>query len=167
MASSLSSSAEKGPASLTTVETSRLIVTQPGKLQELTSLLETFENFSARVSERTGEDRSGDLGGAGSSGTGSAGTTGVTARDLAIQNLPTSQVMQEKLVTHIRAETKRLERLAKKLGHSSQPGAAHRLNELYAKIRHMNAMIYDILEASMEVLKRLFIRVFIDNQTIL
>ncbi len=33
--------------------------------------------------------------------------------------------------------------------------------------RRLNALIRDILEASMEVLKRFFVRVFIDQQPIL
>lgn len=167
MANTTSSSAEKGLNSINPVETSRLIVRQPGKLQELTSLLETFENLSARVSERTGEDRSGDMGGAGMGTGGRQGLQGATARDIAIKNIPAPAIMQQKLATHIRKETMKLEHLARAVARSSAPGSAHKLNSLYAKIRRMNAMIHDMLEASMEVLKRLFIRVFIDNQPIL
>ena len=168
MANSLSSSADKKMGALTSVETSRLIVRQPGKLQELTNLLETFENFSARVSERSGEDRSGDLGGAGAAATGGAqGTQGTTTRDLALKNIPAAEVMKGRLTQHIRQETRKLERLAAKVARSSDPGAAHKLNELYAKIRRLNSLVYDILEASLEVLKRFFVRVFIDNQPIL
>ena len=167
MANALSSSADRGLTSMTSVESSKLIVRQPGKLQELTSLLETFENFSARVSERTGEDRSGDLGGAGAGSTGQQGSQGASARDLAIKNIPIPKIMQEKLTQHIRQETKKLERLARTVARSSAPGAAHTLNDLYAKIRRLNALICDILEASIEVLKRFFVRVFIDHQPIL
>ncbi len=169
MGNALSSSTDKGYSSIKSLETSRLIVRQPGKLQELTNLLETFENFSARVSERTGEDRSGDLGGAGAgpAAGGTQGTQGTSTRDLAIQNIPVVAVMQEKLTKHIRQETARLEKLARRVAHSSAPGSAHTLNELYAKIRRLNSMIYDLVEASIEVLKRLFIRVFIDQQPIL
>lgn len=168
MSPALSSSADKGLTSMKSVETGRLIVRQPGKLQELTNLLETFENLNTRVSERTGEDRSGDLGGAGAGATGGQqGTQGVTARDLAIQNVPVPGIMQKKLTQHIRAETRKLERLAQQVSRSTAPGSAHKLNELYAKIRRLNSLVYDILEASMEVLKRFFVRVFIDNQPIL
>ncbi len=167
MANITSSSAEKGLTTLKAVETSRLIVRQPGKLQELTSLLETFENLSARVSERTGEDRSGDMGGAGTGVAGTQGVQGTSARDLAIKNIPAPAIMQQKLATHIRKETIKLERLARAVARSSAPGSAHKLNALYAKIRRLNAMIHDMLEASVEILKRLFIRVFIDNQPIL
>lgn len=150
------------------VETARLIVRQPERLQELTNLLETFENFNSRVSERTGEDSSGDLGGVGAgSATGSQqGTYGSSARDLAVQNIPSAEVMHNKLERHIRQETRRLEKLARTVARLSAPGSAHKLNELYAKIRRLHALIHDILDASIEVLKKLFIRVFIDQQPI-
>lgn len=169
MANSLSSSADKKMGSMNSVETSRLIVRQPGKLQELTNLLETFENLSARVSERSSEDRSGDMGGAGAGAAAGSqqGTQGATARDLAIKNIPVAAIMKGRLTQHIRQETRRLEKLADKVARSSAPGSAHTLNELYAKIRRLNSLVYDILEASVEVLKRFFVRVFIDNQPIL
>lgn len=167
MANALSSSADR-LSSAKSIETARLIVRQPGKLQELTNLLETFENLNARVSERTGEDRSGDLGGAGTGAAGGQqGTQGVSARDLAIQNIPAVDIMQKKLAQHIHQEAQKLETLARTVSRSPAPGSAHKLNELYAKIRRLHALIYDILEASIEVLKRLFIRVFIDQQPIL
>lgn len=167
MGSALSSSADKGMSSITSMETSRLIVRQPGKLQELTNLLETFENLSARVSERSSEDRSGDLGGGAGATGGQQGTQGASTRDQAIKNIPAIAVMQEKLVSHIRQEAKRLEKLTHKVARSSDPGSAHTLNELYAKIRRLHSMVYDILQASMDVVKRFFVRVFIDNQPIL
>jgi hypothetical protein len=148
------------------METSRLVVRQPSKLKELTNLLETFENLNARVSERTGEDRSGDMGGGTGMTSGQQGTQGTSARDQAIKKIPAAAVMQEKLTRHIKQESKKLERLARTVARSSAPGSAHHLNELYARIRHLNALIHDLLEASLEVLKRLFIRVFIDQQSI-
>ena len=167
MGNALSASADK-ISSMKSIETGKLIVRQPGKLQELTNLLETFENLNARVSERTGEDRSGDLGGAGSGATaGQQGTQRTSARDLAIKNIPVAAIMKEKLTKHIHAEAKNLEKLARRVSRSSAPGSAHKLNELYAKIRRLNSLIQEILEASIEVLKRLFIRVFIDQQPIL
>lgn len=168
MGNALSSSADKLSASKS-IETARLIVRQPGKLQELTNLLETFENLNMRVSERTGEDRSGDLGGAGVGAAtgGQQGTQGTTARDLAIKNIPIAAIMQKKLTQHIQQETRRLEKLARTVSRSSAPGSAHKLNELYAKIRRLNALIHDILQASIDVLKRFFVRVFIDQQPIL
>ncbi len=162
-----SSSPEKGLTTVKTIETSKLVVRQPSKLAELTSLLETFENLNARVSEKTGEDRSGDMGGAG----GSSGTQGddsaVSARDLAISQIPAPALMRKQLETHIRHEMHSLEQKAKSAARNRQPGGAHNLNELYAKIRHLNALLTTILEASIDIVKRFFVRVFIDKQPIL
>ena len=167
MASSLSSSAERSP-SIHSVETKRLIVGQPAKMVELNKLLDTFDNLSARVGERTSEDSSGDLGGAGAGATaGQQGAQGKSARDLAIQKIPMPEIMQQKLALHIRQETRRLERLARQAARRTGPGSAHQLNAVYAKIRRLHALVYEILDASLEVLKRLFVRVFIDQQPIL
>lgn len=168
MSNAISSSTDRF-SQTKSIENARLIVRQPGKLQELTNLLETFENLNARVSERTGEDKPGDLGGAGAGSAtgGQKGTQVVSARDIAIQNLPSMEIMQKKLGRHIHHEAQKLEKLALTISRSSAPGSAHRMNELYAKIRRLHALIYDILESSIEVLKRLFIRVFIDQQPIL
>ena len=161
-------SPEKAPVSLLSAETSKLIVRQPGKLKELNNLLETFENLNARVSERTGEDASHDLGGAGAGATGGTqGTQGTSARDQAIKNIPVATVMKQKLTQHVRQETRKLEKLARAVARSSAPGSAHKLNALYAKIRRLNSVIREILDASLEVLQRFFIRVFIDQQPIL
>ena len=166
MGNSVSGSAEAG-SSVKAMEAGKLIVHRPAKITELTNLLETFENLNARVSETTGEDRSGDLGGAGAATGGQQSTQGVSPRDQAIQKVPGALVMRQRLTQHIEQEARKLERLAKAAARSTRPGAAHTLNELYAKIRRLHAMIAEILEASIEVLKRLFIRVFIDNQPIL
>ena len=162
--------AEQRVSTMKSVETSKLIVRQPAKLAELSKLLETFENLSARVGERVGEDTSHDLGGAGA-GAGAAGQAAAgkaTARDLALRAVPTvPAVLQQRLARHIRQETRKLERMARAVSRSNAPGSAHKLNELYAKIRRLNALVREILHASIEVLKRLFVRVFIDNQPIL
>lgn len=150
------------------VERSRLIVAQPKQLKELGQLLDTIEGLSQRVSEQQGEDRSSDMGAAGGMvGAGTAGTTGVSPRDLAIANLPVEAIMQHKLEQHIRAEVKKLSREARRLSRQGKPGAAYALNNLYSRIRRLNALISEILEASYEVLKRLFIRVFIDKQSVM
>ena len=56
---------EKGTGLSTGVETSKLVVSQPKKLEHLLEDLKTIEVFTSRVSERTGEDRSQDMGTAG------------------------------------------------------------------------------------------------------
>ena len=167
MAHALSSSADKGILTARSPETARLVVKQPAKMAELNKLLETFENLNARVSERSGEDASHDLGGAGTGTGGQQSGQQISPRDLAIRNMPAQAVLQKKLTRHIRAETRKLEQLARAAARSSQPGAAFTLNELYAKIRRLNSLFSEILQASVDVLRRLFVRVFIDNQPIL
>ena len=170
MGNAVTSSADTGLSGPRGIEKSRLIVRQPSKLKELTNLLETFENLNARVSERVGEDVSQDLGGAGAGAGatgGQQGTQGSSARDQAIKNIPVAAIMQQKLTKHVQAETRKLEKLARTVAQSSAPGAAHKLNALYAKIRRLNSLIREILEASIEVLQRFFVRVFIDQQPIL
>ncbi len=168
---STSSSPETDLALSTSVETSKLIVTQPAKMRELNDLLMTFESFSNKVSEQSGEDRSGDLGGAGSgTGTkGAAATKGQSARDLAIAAVATDPlVLQKQIQTHIKQEVEVLSKQAKALAHTSnKPGAAHQLNNIYARIRRLNSLLASILEASYDVLKRIFVRVFIDKQPVL
>jgi len=143
-----------------------LIVEQPHKLE---GLLETISLLDS-ISERVGEDKSGDMGdGGGSTGKrddGSAG--GQSARDLAIANLADEKVLRKQLAQHIEREVKTLSkqvhRAAKRI---SKPGNAHKLNELYARIRRLNSLLSSLVEASYDVVKRLFIRVFIDKQPIL
>jgi hypothetical protein len=158
---------EKGTNTLTNVEKAKLIVSQPAKLQELNLLLESFENLNMRVGEKTGEDRSGDLGASGAgTGQGTA-ATGQSARDLAIKNLPAATVMQKKLTSHIQKEVQNLQHEAIRLSATGRPGGAFKLNEIYARIRRLNVLLTEIFHASMEALQRLFVRVFIDKQPIL
>ncbi len=159
-------SPEKGLTTVRSIESSKLTVRQPAKLAELTSLLETFDNLSQRVSETTGEDRSGDMGGAGGGAT-AGGQTGQSARDLAIARMPAEAGMRTQLESHIRKEMHQLENQAKAFVGSTTPGSAHKLNELYARIRRLNALLNQIVEASLDLLRRLYIRVFIDSQPIL
>ncbi len=171
MTQQLKSGAESGISSMKSVESNKLIVSQPAKLQELNNILQTFESFNARVSERTGEDRSGDMGGGGGQMTGGSGQgddTQVSPRDAAIARMPTeAKVLQKELSSHIRKETRKLERLAERVSRSTAPGSAHKLNVIYGKIRRLNSLVSELLESSLDVLKRLFIRVFIDKQPIL
>ncbi len=162
------SSPEKGLTTIRSIESSKLVVRQPAKLAELTSLLETFDNLSQRVSETTGEDRSSDMGGGGgTAGAGTGGQTGQTARDIAIGKIPEPVLMRKQLESHIEKEMHTLEREAKAIMGSSVPGSAHKLNEIYARIRRLNALLNQIIEASLDLLRRLYIRVFIDSQPIL
>lgn len=160
-------SPEHGLNSTKSIETNNLIVHQPAKMKELGELLTTFENLNQRVSEVGGEDRSGDLGDAGQGAAQSGGVRQISPRDQAIDAIPAPAVIRHQLHEHISQEVKKLRKQARHLGRASRPGSAYRLNELYAKIRRLNALLGDILEASYEVLKRLFIKVFIDRQPVL
>jgi len=138
-----------------------LVVAQPQKLE---GLLETIDLLE-RVSERIGEDRSGDLGAAGGTGKSGSAQAGQSARDKAIANLPVPEMMRKQLTKHIEKEVKVLQREVRRAARRiSKPGSAYKQNELYAQIRRLNALLAHILEASIEVLERLFIRIFIDKQ---
>ena len=163
-------SPEKASGALRSVETQKLIVRQPAKLAELGKLLETFDNLNLRVSERLGEDTSQDLGGAGAGG-GTAGAgqgdDAVSPRDLAIRNMPAPDIVRQKLEQHIQKEVKDLDKLARRTASMHKPGSAFRLNELYARMRRLQGLLAEIVEASFELLQRMFVRVFIDKQPIL
>ncbi len=164
----LNQSPDTGLVATRSVETNKLIVRQPAKLAELSKLLETFDNLNARVGERTGgpaQDWSSG-GGGGQAGAGQ-GDDGVSPRDKAIAAIPSPMIVKERLEKHIEKEIQKLEREAQAAATSHKPGAAFKLNEIYAKIRKMNSLLAHILEAAEDLLKRLFIRVFIDKQPIL
>lgn len=159
-------SLEKGLSAPRSVETSKLIVRQPSKLAELSKLLETFDNLDARVGERVGEDRSGDLGGGTGATGGQQGDDATSPRDKAIQAMPVPAMQRQRLEAHIHKEMQKLSHQASSLARSSKPGAAYKLNNLYSRIRRLNSLLTELLEAAEEVLRRLFIRVFIDHQSI-
>jgi hypothetical protein len=91
---------------------------------------------------------------------------GTSARDHALANLPVPAQMQKQLEAHIRAEVKELRKQTKLIIRSRKPGSAYAYAQMYAKIRHLNALLAEILEASYDVVKRLFVKVFIDKQAI-
>jgi hypothetical protein len=138
--------------------------------QPLTEFLEAMNTLEVgKVSEQMGEDRSGDMGGGGGGAMQASGqqTSGTSARDLAIANLPAPEKMQKELAVYIRKEVKKLRKQANSVAKLNRAGAPFQTNELYARMRRLNALFSDLMEASYEVLKRLFIRVFIDKQAIL
>lgn len=144
-------------------------VVQPVKLDlsvQLGSILEQVNLISENAADNPAEQWSGSPGTTTSARTTSA-TTAVSARQQAIANIPAPAVMQKELEKHIRSEVKHLRKQAQNIARISHPGAAYRLNEIYAKIRKLNALLSELLEASYEVVKRFFIRVFVDRQPIL
>ncbi|MDD5075073.1 MAG: hypothetical protein PHO54_04315 [Candidatus Peribacteraceae bacterium] len=148
-----------------TVERQVLTVTQPDKIA---SLLDTL-NIIDQMSERIGEDRSGDMGGGGSAGAQQKGRKAkqVSPRDQAIANLPPQNVMQEKLSQKIIVEVRALRRQIRSIPATGKPGAAFKLNKLYARIRRLNGLLSELFEASYEIVRRLFVRVFVDEQSVL
>lgn len=122
-----------------------------------------------KVSERMGEDRSGDLGAGGVARTGSGtgdDTSTASARQQAINNLPEPKIMQKSLEKHIHKEVHQLNKQVKKLTKAAKPGNAYKINQMYARIRRLNGILSELMEASYDVLKRLYIRIFIDKQKI-
>lgn len=153
----MEASVEKTPA---------LIVSQPKKLE---GLLETLLLID-KVSETLGEDRSGDLGGSGTGGTaqGDDDHIQISLREKAIANLPATPVMQQQLKAHIAKEVHKLQKEVKHAARrASKPGSAYKMNILYARMRRLNALLAELLEASHEVLKRLYVKIFIDKQTVI
>ncbi|MDD5751062.1 MAG: hypothetical protein PHS73_00905 [Candidatus Peribacteraceae bacterium] len=144
-----------------------LTVTQT---DNIASLLDTLTLID-QMSERIGEDRSGDLGGGGQAGTGAqqGGTQQKipSPREQALASLPVQKVMQEKLSGKIVEEVRALRRQIRHIPATGKPGAAFRLNKLYTRIRRLNGLLHELAEASYEVLRRLFIRVFVDEQPVL
>lgn len=147
-------------------EIKNLVVTQPDKFQ---GLLDTI-SLMDKVSERIGEDASSDMSGAGAGAGGTQGDgddSAQSARAQAIANLPDSPQMRKELSHYIQKEIKSLRKqVRKKAFRASKKGSAHQLNELYSKIRRLNSLLSELMEVSVDVLKRIFIRVFIDKQSI-
>jgi hypothetical protein len=145
------------------------VVSQPMKIDlsgQLGSFLEEIGRISETASSGAGEQGTAGTGGAMTQTSGGS-TTAVSARDQAIANLPGARVMQKQLEAHIKTEIRKLRKQAKTIARINQPGGAYHLNMLYLRIHHLNALLAELLSSSVEVLKRLFIRVFIDKQTVL
>lgn len=149
------------------------VVSQPVKMEsQLSGQLGSFLEDINRISESTGtgpgeqwSDSKGGTGGAVATST--QGQTGTSARDQAIANLPPATIMQRDLEKHIREEVKKLRKQALKISRMNKPGAAFHLNQLYTRIHRLNALLAEIVGASYDALKRMFVRVFVDRQTIL
>ena len=159
-------SPEAGKKTETSAEVApALIVSQPKKLE---GLLETLVLLD-KVSESVGEDRSGDMGGAGGSKkSGKGDQSSISLREQAIANLPDSPVMQRRLKVHIEKEVKKLQKEVKRAARrAAKPGSAHKMNTLYSRIRRLNSLLADLFETSHEVLKRLYIKIFVDKQTVI
>jgi hypothetical protein len=144
---------EKGPAN------QALIVTQPRQLEQLLGAIME----AGKPSEKQG-DASGDWSG-GQGPAGGAADPAVSAREAALAAIPDTPVMQVRLEAHIRQEVDALRRRAEHLTISGA-GSAYELSQLYAKMRRLNSLVAQLFDMSVDVLKRLFIRVFIDEQSL-
>jgi len=143
-----------------------LVVLQPNKLEGILQEINSL-SIDAKVSERSSEDRSTDMGTAGTAGV-QTGNKRLSAREAAIAAMPAeAKILRQELEKHISLEVKSLQkeiRLAAK--RVTKPGAAYRMNLLYARLRRLEGLLRQILEASYDTLKRLFVRIFIDQQKI-
>lgn len=156
---------EKAPNAPGGSETVLQVVAQP----QLVNMQNFLSELNDKVSEKGTEDAAGDWSGTGSGAavaTGTGSQSGPSARDLAMANLPIPVIMQKQLETHIREEVKQLRKQALRIANTQKPGGAHKLNELYARIHRLNALLASLFEASVEILKRLYVRVFVDKQSI-
>ncbi len=137
-----------------------LVVKQPPQLESVMVMLNDLE----KVTEVVREDKSQDMGSGSVQGVTGSGSGGVSLRDQSIKSLPSIEVMRTRLTHHLQREVKQLERKAKRMGRSAQKGSAYLLNELFAKIRRIQALIMELMDAAADVVRRLYIRLFIDQQ---
>ncbi|MFH0769917.1 MAG: hypothetical protein V1926_00910 [Candidatus Peregrinibacteria bacterium] len=145
---------------------SGLVVVQPKELGDILASINAMSESAP--SERIVEDKSGDLGGSASGKTAQTKKT-ISLREEAIARIPQElSVVRVKLQQHIKEEVKELQQEIRKAARRiTKPGMAYRINELYARIRRLNALLTQLFEASYDILKRFFIRVFIDRQPII
>ncbi len=159
---------QQGPGS--SLEAAPSVVTQPVKIetggQLLGSFLEDINKMSENAPSGPGEQGTAGTGGAMVQTAGGSSPV-VSSRDEAIANVPTAKVMQKQLEAHIKAEVKKLRKQARTIARINQPGGAYRLNQLYTRIHHLNALLAELFSSSIDVVKRLFVKVFIDKQTVL
>jgi hypothetical protein len=149
----LSSAPEQAP---------RLIVEQPKQLENVLEMIGLLD----AVSERVTEDRS--QGAGPSAGKAGGARAQKSARDQAIESIPVPEMQRMQLQKQIRDEVRGLEKQVKVVARrAARPGGAHKLNTLYARIRRLNSLLSNLFEASQDVIRRLFVRVFVDKQSIL
>ncbi len=157
---------ERSPAPSPKLEKAGAVV-QPVKTETMSAILMDVNDAIKEANPSgPGEQWSGSSQGTTSTGIQPA-SQGTSWRDQAIANLPVPVVMQQKLHTHIEEEIKELRKQASKITDLRKPGAANHFNQLHAKIHRLNSLLAGLFEASIDVIKRIFIRVFIDKQPIL
>ncbi len=143
------------------------VVLQPVRLQNFLAGLEDIITPSENVQVRAGENLPVTGGASGGQAGATAGQAGMSPRDQAIAAIPVQAVMQKEIATHITEEVKKLRKEAKMVARVTRKGGAYQLNTLYARIHRLNALLSELFEAGLDVVKRLYIRIFIDKQPIL
>lgn len=158
------SSPEKGPLSPSSAAPESRTL-QPIKAEAgIRDFLENINAISESGSARAGEDLPAKSGGKASGTT--AVQTRTQTREETLASLPAPAVMQKEIAKHIKMEVKKLRREARRVSRVSQAGGAHNLSQLYARIHRLNALLHELFEASIDVLKRLYVRIFVDRQAI-
>jgi hypothetical protein len=158
---------EKAPLSpASTPEAASNRVLQPIQANAVRSFLEEMSNIKEAATDLPGEDLPAAGGGSQMTAAGQQTQTTTSARQAAIAGLPKPQVMQKEITKHIQSEVKKLRKQAKRLA-VTHPGSAHHLVQIYAKIHRLNSLLAEIFEAGLDVLKRLYVRIFVDRQAIL
>ena len=57
-----------------------------------------------------------------------------------------------------------LERTSRRIARLSSRGSAYLLTQTYARIRKIQSLIEELVDAALEVIERLYVRLFIDHQ---
>jgi hypothetical protein len=153
---------EQGSDAQLNIIEKKLVVSQPEQLKDI---LSEIEHITEDINESAQEDIKSQGTKHGRGGQKSNGT--MTNRKSALAALPSSKKMESELKRHIQKEIRTLRREARRIIRLSKPGSAYQLNMIYARIRRLNALLSNLFQASVEVLKRFFIRIFVDNQSIL
>jgi hypothetical protein len=155
-------SVEKGSsASPERSERPLIAVAQPKKLEGLLDTINLLNTVSERIGDKASENWSG-----GATGQQASAAQGQTWRDEAIANLPATPAMQRELRTHIEKEIATLQKEVHAIARrAAKPGAGYKLTKLYARIRRLNGILQELLESSVDVVKRLYIRIFVDKQS--
>lgn len=160
-------SPEKGTTHTESTPEKQLAVVQPEKFQGLLDMIGSLE-MSESIGDTTSESWSGSSGKSTTATQSGAAQGEQSARAQAIANIPDAPEMRKELGDYIQKEIKTLRKEVRRAAFRMyKPGSAHSLNELYSKIRRLNSLFAELMEASVDVLKRLFIRIFIDKQKVI
>lgn len=143
-------------------EAYKLTVRQPEQVKDLIKLLEILEGVTEAVGVQPPGASAGSVAGMQGDDAGDRSSL----REQALAHLPDTPVMQRKLISSLEHEVSHLKRQARRAALKMRRGGACALNEIYAKIRKIKVMIAEILEATREIVERLYVRLFIDGQPI-